>query len=265
MISKTLIALALLAVIASCKANFTPRAATPPTQADSPWRYGVGLVLSQSDLAPLSPDVIDKCLEAMRMPVEEVVLADSTNFGLRETRDYLGRSLLSSPKLIVIHETVMAENDTVKLFRTPHPRDVDQVSYHMLVARDGRLVRIVPDEKRAYGAGMSHFMGATIRAKKNSAGSINNIALHVSLVSPRGYSDSDAHSGYTQAQYAALARQILTWQMRYGIPMSRVTTHYAVDRSHSRYDPRSFHWDKFDLVHRQYAQICKADQFIQPE
>jgi hypothetical protein len=38
--------------------------------------------------------------------------------------------------------------------------------------------------------------------------------------------------------------------------MSRVTTHQAVDRSHSRRDPRSFQWDRFDAAWKRAATMC---------
>jgi len=253
-----------LVLAVSCKSSPSSQSSVSPAQVKASEEYGEGFVLAQSDLAPFTPEAIDKCAHVMQMPVEKEALADPTNFGLRDSADYLGRKILSKPKIIVIHETVMGEKDTIALFQAHHPRDEDQVSYHMLISRDGALVRIVPDNNRAYGAGMSHFMGSTLRTKKGSLGSINNIALHISLVSPAGYHHSDAHSGYTHEQYSTLAAQVLNWQIRYGIPMSRVTTHYAVDRSHSRYDPRSFHWDKFDTVHQKYAALCGAEAFEQP-
>jgi len=227
-------------------------------------QVGEGAVASQNDLKPWSSKEISSCATKIKMPAEERQLADSSNYGKRDSRDYLGRRLESQPRFVVIHETVMGEKDTISLFKTNHPNDSDQVSYHMLVARDGRLIRIVPDENRAYGAGMSHVMGSTLRAKKDSAGSINNVALHISLVSPAGFENSDSHTGYTEAQYTSLAKQILKWQMQYGIPMSRVTTHYAVDRSHSRYDPRSFHWDKFDTFHGVITETCSVSNLAQP-
>ena len=257
-------ATAVVLTLLSCRTLIAPKAALTSSHIESSAAPGEGFVLSQSDLDSLSAKSINQCLAVIQMPSENQAFADSSNFGNREPRDFLGRSLLSSPKIIVIHETVLGESDTIKLFQTHHPKDEDQVSYHMLIGRNGRLVRIVPDNKRAYGAGMSQFMGSTLRSKKGGLGSINNIALHVSLVSPSGYPDSDSHSGYTQSQYEALARQVLKWQIMYGIPMYRVTTHYAVDRSHSRYDPRSFHWDKFDAVHDQLAAACHAQQFAQP-
>jgi hypothetical protein len=83
------------------------------------------------------------------------------------------------------------------------------------------------------------------------------VALHLSLESPPdGRGDGDAHSGYTKEQYRAAAGQVLLWQAAFGIPISRLTTHEAVDRSHSRRDPRSFSWNSFDAAWRDAAQRC---------
>jgi N-acetyl-anhydromuramyl-L-alanine amidase AmpD len=224
---------------------------------------GEGAVASQVNLEPRLTKEVSSCALKIMVPMEELQLADASNYGTRIKRDYLGRSLSSKPRIIVIHETVMSEKDTLALFKIYHSNDNLQVSYHMLVARDGKIIRVVPDENRAYGAGMSHFMGSTLKPKENSAGSINNIALHISLVSPAGFEQTDSHTGYTQAQYSSLAKQVLKWQLQHGIPMSRVTTHYAVDRSHSRYDPRSFHWDKFDFFHNKFTKACDMTMFAQ--
>ncbi|MEI7666636.1 MAG: N-acetylmuramoyl-L-alanine amidase, partial [Synechococcaceae cyanobacterium ELA263] len=90
-----------------------------------------------------------------------------------------------------------------------------------------------------------------------SVGSLNNVALHLSLESPvDGRGDGDAHAGYTAEQYQVAAGQVLLWQAAFGIPLSRVTTHQAVDRSHSRRDPRSFRWEAFDAAWRQAAERC---------
>ena len=210
-----------------------------------------------SGLASESPAAVARCRQLLRLPRERPALAHDTNFGARTNRDAWGRRLSDAPQLIVLHETVLGEDDTIALFRTAHPRDQDQASYHLLVGRDGALVRVVPDAKRAYGSGMSAFGDVTQRSKPGQVGSINNIALHISLVSPPdGRDDRDAHAGYSDAQYRSLAGQVLLWQGAYGIPLTRVTTHAAVDRSHSRYDPRSFRWDRFDLFYQEAAERC---------
>lgn len=213
-------------------------------------------------MQPSSQESIDQCAKLIGLPAEQTHIADKTNYGQRIRSDAWRRPIRSTPQIIVLHETVINESQTIELFKTPHPEDSQQVSYHLLIGRDGGLLRIVPDKSRAYGAGMSAFGDVTQHLKPGSVGSINNIALHVSLVSPPSSSDKlDAHSGYSQAQYKSLAAQVLLWQSKYGIPLTRVTTHSAVDRSHSRYDPRSFHWDIFDAHYRDVSRQCGFDRF----
>ena len=62
----------------------------------------------------------------------------------------LGPEVLQAlnPRLIVLHETVISAADSVALFQTAHPRDDDQVSYHLLIGRQGRLLRLVPHMRR---------------------------------------------------------------------------------------------------------------------
>ena len=215
------------------------------------------VALESSDLTLATDNILEQCEKRLGLPAEINAMADSTNFGERHTVDQWGRPLVASPQIIVLHETVLDEEATINLFQTPHPNDNDQVSYHMLVGRDGSRLRIVPDLKRAFGAGMSAFGDVTQRTKPGSVGSINNIALHISLVSPAdGRGDTRAHSGYTDAQYKTLAEQVLLWQAKFGIPFTRLTTHAAVDRSRSRYDPRSFRWDFFQPHYKEAAAIC---------
>lgn len=170
--------------------------------------------------------------------------ADSSNYGRRLAVDWQGRPVPSAPALIVLHETVVDERTALDLFRRRHGDDGQQASYHVLIGRDGRRIRVVPDAERAFGAGDSEFAGMAVQLKQGLRPSINNVALHVSLVSPADGVDGEAagHSGYTPEQYRSLASQIAEWQAGYGIPASSVVTHQEVDRSGSRRDPRSFDW-----------------------
>jgi hypothetical protein len=187
---------------------------------------------------------------------------DPTNFGERRSQDLAGKPVPNQPALIVFHETVLPLGETLKLFATTHQNDSQQVSYHLILARDGSLYRLVDDQKRAFGAGWSAWGDSSIRHRGNktplAGGSINNVALHISLVSPAdGTGNGDGHSGYTDEQYLQLAKQVLIWQLRWGIPMRRITTHAALDRSHSRSDPRSFRWHLFDRAWQDMAKQCK--------
>jgi hypothetical protein len=104
---------------------------------------------------------------------------------------------------------------------------------------------------------MSAFGDMTVRPRASSLGSINNVALHLSLETPAdGRGDGDGHSGYSEAQYRTAAAQVLLWQGRWGIPLNRLTSHAAVDRSRSRYDPRSFRWERFMPAWQAAARRC---------
>jgi N-acetyl-anhydromuramyl-L-alanine amidase AmpD len=213
--------------------------------------------LADARLPKLTAAELARCEQRLGLSPELARPADATNFGERQPRDAYGRRVPDRPQLIVLHETVLSAPDTVKLFATPHPRDEDQASYHLLVDRTGRRLRIVPDGQRAFGAGMAAFGDFTVRIRPTSVGSINNVALHLSLETPTdGRGDGDGHSGYTAAQYTTTAAQVLLWQARWGIPISRLSTHAAVDRSRSRYDPRSFRWERFTVAYGKAAALC---------
>ncbi|WP_156797895.1 N-acetylmuramoyl-L-alanine amidase [Synechococcus sp. CB0205] len=213
--------------------------------------------LISSGIEPLSEADLEACRSSLGLVEEQQAPAHSDNFGDRDAKDLLGREIPHQPALIVLHETVISAPATINFFQTPHPNDNDQASYHMLVSQNGDLIRFVPDENRAYGAGYSRFGDFTVHSKSPNNFSVNNVALHISLETPPdGRGDVASHSGYTRDQYNTLAKQVLLWQAKYGIPMFRVTTHASVDRSHSRYDPRTFRWDSFDVYHRKHAATC---------
>lgn len=214
-----------------------------------------------TDLAPTDRAAVDPRLSQCRGVAppseEEQQPAASTHYGKRVGVDAEGRQIPSRPALIVLHETVIDLPATIRLFQNASDSDAAQASYHVLIGRQGQRVRVVADADRAYGAGDSAFGDFRLRTSPTNPPSINNVALHVSLETPAdGRGDVEAHSGYTAAQYQALAAQVLRWQALYGIPMERVTTHAAVDRSHSRYDPRSFRWDLFDQAYAAVRKTC---------
>ncbi|MGA7935075.1 MAG: peptidoglycan recognition family protein [Kovacikia sp.] len=190
-------------------------------------------------------------------PKEEIVLIDPTNFGDRYLKDINGNPALLDP-IVVLHETVGSASSAIGLFRTPHPRDDDQSSYHSLIRLDGTVVYLVPPDKRAFGAGNSAFKGSNglelVRTNPTLAGSVNNFAYHISLETPwDGNHNGYSHSGYTQAQYESLAWLVA----KTNVPDDRITTHKAVDRSASRIDPRSFSYSKFQQLLKTYPKTSE--------
>jgi len=185
------------------------------------------------------------------------VRVDPTNFGERFRRDAFGRAVDPTPRLVVLHETVYGLNSAIHTFRTPHPNDGDQVSYHALIGEDGRVIQLLDPSKRAFGAGNSAFNGQWVVTNPKVGGSVNNFALHVSLETPLdGENDNAGHSGYSSAQYDALAALLADWMGRYPITLETITTHRAVDLGGERADPRSFNWQALQERLQNLGLLC---------
>lgn len=180
-----------------------------------------------------------------------------TNFGKRFRRDAYGNPLDPTPRLVVLHETVYGIGSAINTFVTPHPRDEDQVSYHVLIGGDGAVVQVLDPEFRAFGAGNSAFNGQWVVTNPRVGGSVNNFALHVSLETPIDGEDAGpSHSGYTPAQYDALAALLAGWMDEYPIGPGQITTHRAVDLGGERADPRSFNWRALEQRLADLGRLC---------
>lgn len=191
----------------------------------------------------------------------ERVAIDPSNYGERHRHDAYGNPLDTQPRLVVLHETVYGIDSALNTFRTPHPRDEDQVSYHAVIGLDGAVKQLVDPRQRAFGAGNSAFRGEWAITNPAVGGSVNNFALHVSLETPiDGEHDGAAHSGYTQAQYDALAALLALWMSRYEIPADRITTHRAVDLGGERADPRSLDWQQLQSRFQSLGMLCERPQ-----
>ena len=186
--------------------------------------------------------------------------ADRTNFGDRLSRNGQGEPI-QNKLLIVLHETTASASGAVNTALTPHPRDEDQVSYHAIVSRDGTILYLVDPHKRAYGAGNSIFRsqeGAeTVQTNRRLKSSVNNFAYHISLETPAGGCNAKPkHTGYSSAQYFSLA-----WLIAHsGIENNRITTHFAIDQSGERQDPRSLEMDllRQSLVFQNIAFVLET-------
>ncbi len=185
-------------------------------------------------------------------PKEVIALAHPTNFGWRYQQDATGQIANQAP-VVVLHETVSSAQSTINFFQTPHPNDDDQVSYHSLIDLDGKVIYMVPPDRRAFGAGNSQFNGIAVKTNAKLSASVNNFAYHISLVTPTdGRNNGSSHSGYTAAQYNSLA-----WLLsKTGIPETHITAHKLVDRSGQRQDPRSFDGPKLLSLLKQYPQTA---------
>ncbi len=89
-----------------------------------------------------------------------------------------------------------------------------QVSYHVLVGRDGVCYQIVPDERRAWAVGKSAWRGVT---------DVNGVSLSLAFSNR-----NDGHEPLTDAQIAAAKDVIAGWRAKWQI--EDVTTHKIVAR-----------------------------------
>lgn len=224
-----------------------PPSAPPPGRRDAPappshpgWRSP--LVRSCAAPNPERRQRLQQLIARIRSSPAKVQI-HPTNYGERYRRDAYGNPIDPTPRLVVLHETVYGIGSAINTFVTPHPRDEDQVSYHVLIGGDGAVVQVLDPELRAFGAGNSAFNGSWVVTNPRVGGSVNNFALHVSLETPIDGEDADSrHSGYTTAQYDALAALLADWMERFPIRPDAITTHRAVDLGGERADPRSFSW-----------------------
>lgn len=219
-----------------------PRRPSPPPPAHPTWSSPLAGRCTAAD------PWLSQRLQGLEATLEQRrrrVRIHPSNYGSRFRNDIHGNPLDPTPRVVVLHETVYGINSAINTFLTPHPRDADQVSYHTLIGERGEIVDLVPPEKRAFGAGNSAFDGRWALTSRRVGGSINNFALHLSLETPVDGEDAEpSHSGYSEAQYDAMAVVIADWMRRYGIEPQQITTHRHVDLSAERADPRSFDWNR---------------------
>jgi len=200
-----------------------------------------------------------KTKKARLASLRQSIAIDKSNYGKRYRRDPWKRPLDPSPRVVILHETVFSMNSAINTFQTHHPRDEDQVSYHTLIGLNGQIVDLVSPIDRAFGAGYSAFLGEWAATNPKFKGSVNNFALHLSLETPEdGQNDGSKHSGYTAAQYDALALVLDEWIHNYGFSPAAITTHEHVDLGGERSDPRSFNWSELQKRLAALGLLCSS-------
>lgn len=129
---------------------------------------------------------------------------------------------------IVLHSTVEPTTEgTINIFLNPARR----VSAHFVVGKAGRVVQMVPVEKRAWHAGPSLLEGAD---------KVNDYSIGIEMVNL-----NDGVDPYTDAQMEAVAGLIRFLRSRYAIPDSRIVSHAQIALPQGRKsDPLGFDFDK---------------------
>jgi N-acetylmuramoyl-L-alanine amidase len=92
-------------------------------------------------------------------------------------------------------------------------RPESKVSYHYLVGRTGTVYQFVPDDRKAWHAGVSSFEGRAF---------CNNYSLGVS------FANDQKGEPFTALQLSAGVELVAELCRTYEIPLNRITTHAAV-------------------------------------
>ncbi|CAN7431302.1 N-acetylmuramoyl-L-alanine amidase [Phenylobacterium sp. LjRoot219] len=133
----------------------------------------------------------------------ELIDAPSPNFDART----------APPDMIVLHYTGM-ESGQAALDRLRDP--TAKVSSHYLVEEDGRVFRMVPEERRAWHAGVSFWKGQQ---------DVNGASIGIEIVNP---GHEFGYRAFPEAQIAALIELLDDIRGRWMIADSRIVGHSDV-------------------------------------
>lgn len=131
--------------------------------------------------------------------------------------------------VIVLHYTGMETADAaVEKLCDPE----SDVSAHYLIHEDGRILRLVPEERRAWHAGKSYWRGHT---------GINHSSIGIELVNPghdHGYRD------FPDAQIEALIPLLAEIKERHGITRGNIVGHSDIAPVRKRDPGELFPWGR---------------------
>jgi N-acetyl-anhydromuramyl-L-alanine amidase AmpD len=145
---------------------------------------------------------------------------------------------MTFPLLVVIHETLITAEDSIRLHGDPNYYG----SYHALIHKSGTITYLTPADCKAYAAGNSIFVD-TFGEEQHINNSVNDFAYHIALETPPdGIANKELnyHIGYTKEQYESLAWLCAAT----GVLFNRITTHGEISIPKTA-EPKCFNEDYF--------------------
>lgn len=133
----------------------------------------------------------------------EVIDAPSPNFGPRQ----------APPHMLVLHYTGMQTGEAA-LARLRDP--AAEVSSHYMVEEDGRIFRLVPEERRAWHAGKSSWRGET---------DVNSASIGIEIVNP---GHEFGYRPFPEVQIAAVMALVADVRSRWSIENVNIVGHSDV-------------------------------------
>ena len=131
--------------------------------------------------------------------------------------------------MLVLHYTGMASGEAA-IARLIDP--AAKVSAHYTIDEDGTIYAMVPEDRRAWHAGVSHWAGET---------NINSCSIGIELVNP---GHEFGYHSFPEAQIAALTTLTHSILMRHPIPSWRVLGHSDVAPARKEDPGELFPWEK---------------------
>ena len=151
--------------------------------------------------------------------MNEIIDAPSPNFDERD----------QPISMIVLHYTGMEDGESaIARLRDPESR----VSCHYLVEEDGRVLRMVPEEKRAWHAGRSWWRGMQ---------NVNSASIGIELVNP---GHEWGYRPFPEEQIDALVPLVAQIKERHGITRGNVVGHSDVAPTRKQDPGELFPWNR---------------------
>jgi len=148
---------------------------------------------------------------------DEIIDAPSPNFDAR------GQAV----SMVVLHYTGMADAaSAIARLRDPEAG----VSCHYLIAEDGQILRLVPEEMRAWHAGLSYWRGVT---------GVNASSIGIEIVNP---GHEFGYRPFTEQQMDALIPLLAGIVARYPISPANVVGHSDVAPARKQDPGELFDW-----------------------
>ncbi|MBX3565005.1 MAG: N-acetylmuramoyl-L-alanine amidase [Sphingomonas sp.] len=129
--------------------------------------------------------------------------------------------------MIVLHYTGMTSGEAA-LERLRDP--VAEVSAHYLVEEDGRIFRLVEEDKRAWHAGRAHWRGIK---------DVNSASVGIEIVNP---GHEHGYRNFTEAQMGAVIPLVAAIKERHGITRGNVVGHSDVAPARKQDPGELFNW-----------------------
>lgn len=135
----------------------------------------------------------------------------------------------ASVSILVLHYTGMTDAASA-IERLSDP--AAKVSCHYLIAEDGQVVRMVPEEKRAWHAGKSHWRGLD---------NLNSASIGIEIVNP---GHENGYRPFPDAQIDALIPLVADIMKRHGITRGNVVGHSDIAPARKQDPGELFPWHR---------------------